>query len=142
MPAISNIRLIDARVQVGPALTTLDGYGDEKFTLSPATDVGVMMTGCDGDVMFISREQNGWTMSITFFTAGKGITVLNNLASTLKVFPIQVSYGAFNLQGTAIVTNRGELAAGLSATTRTITLGIAKISGDTDAAPGDILQVL
>lgn len=140
--AISNIRLTDARVQVGPALTTLDGFGDDMFTIAPATDTGVMLTGVKGDVMFVQRAQNGWLMSITFFTAGSGITVLNGLASTVGTFPIQISYGAWNLQGVAIVINPGELAAGLSANSRTIQLGVAKISGDTDAAPGEIVQVL
>lgn len=142
MPAISNILLVDALVQVGAPFVNLDGFGDDMFTLAPATETGAMLTGVKGDVMFVQRLQNGWLMSITFFTAGVGITILNGLASTVGVFPVAVSYGAFNLQGFGMVLNAGELAAGLSANTRTIQLGIAKVSGNTDAAPGSILQIV
>ena len=36
----------------------------------------------------------------------------------------------------------GAVAAGLGTTTRTMTMGIAKVSGNTDAAPGNVVQVL
>jgi hypothetical protein len=142
MPAISNIRLTDAIVQVGATLTRLQGFGDDMFTLAPATDVGAMLTGVLGDVMFVQRVQNGWVMTITFFTASTGITLLNTLHSTVGVFPIAVTYGAFNLVGFAAMQNPGEVAAGLSANTRSIVLNVAKTAGDTDAAPGNVLQVL
>lgn len=139
---ISNIRLTDAIVQAGAALDRVEGFGDDMFTLAPATDTAAMLTGVLGDVMFVSRIQNGWTMSITFFTSGSGITLLNTLASTVGVFPINISYGNFDLQGFAVVTNPGELAAGLSANTRTMTLGIGKVTGNTDSAPGVTIAVV
>lgn len=140
--AISNIRLVDARVQVGPALTTIDGFLDDMFTLAPAGDVGAMFSGVKGDVLLVNRVQNAWLLSLTMHTAGGGITMINTLHSTLGVWPINISYGAFNLQGIAILISPGEIAAGLSANTRTMSIGIGKVSGDTDSAPGDILQVL
>ena len=142
MPAISNIRLVDALVQVGPAKTQLTGWGDDMFTLAPLTEVGAILGGVQGDVMLVQRKQNAWTFTANFFTAGPGITLLNNLSSTLGVFDFSCVYGAFSLVGFATMLNPGEMAAGLSANNRTITLGVAKVSGDTDAAPGNILQII
>lgn len=142
MPAISNIRLVDALVQVGPAKEQLTGWGDDMFTLAPLTDLGVILGGVQGDTMHVQRIQNAWTFSATFFTAGPGITLLNRLASTLGVFDFSCVYGAFSLVGFASMISPGELAAGLSANNRTISLGVSKVSGDTDAAPGNILQII
>lgn len=140
--AISNIKLADARVQVGPALTTIDGFLDDMFSLAPQSDVGAIFSGVKGDVLLVNRVLNAWILSLTMHTASTGITTINNLHSTLGVWPINISYGAFNLQGIAILINAGEIAAGLSANSRTMQIGIGKITGDTDSAPGSILQVL
>jgi hypothetical protein len=140
--AISNIRLVDARVQVGPALTTLGGYADDMFTVSPASDVGALFSGAVGDVLLVNRVQNAWLLSVTMNSASTGITTINVLHSTLGVWPINIAFGAWNLQGYAILINTGELAAGLSANTRTMQIGVAKVSGNTDTAPGTVLQVL
>jgi hypothetical protein len=142
MTAISQIRLVDALVQVGPLLTKIDGYSDDLFSIAPASDVGAMFSGAVGDVLLVNRIQSGWLMSLTMFTSATGITTINRLASTLGVWDIQVSYGAWNIQGFGILINTGDLAAGLSANTRTMSIGIAKVSGDTDSAPGTILQIL
>lgn len=138
---ISNIKLVDARVQVGPALTTIDGYPDDMFTLAPVSDVGAIFSGVKGDVLLVNRIQNAWILSLTLMSASSGITTINTLHETLGVWNIAISYGNFDLQGFAILTNPGELAAGLSASTRTMQIGVGKVSGNTNAAPGSILQV-
>jgi hypothetical protein len=142
MPAITDIRLTDALVQVGPGLTRLDGFGDDKFTLAPASDVGSAVGGIDGDVMFVGRIQNLWVMTITFLTAAPGINTLLLLHAAQAAFPFSCTYGNFNLTGYAKMMNLGEVVASLGTTTRTMTMNVAKVSGNTDVAPGTILQVL
>jgi hypothetical protein len=142
MPAIHNIRLQDANVRVGPTFIKLDGYGDDKFTLAPFTDVGAFQTGIDGDTMHVQRAQNGWLFTGTFIQSSQAITTLLNLHQTLGVFQIAVTYGAFNLTGWMNMINLGDLAASLSTLTRTMTGGVSKVSGTTDVAPGQVLQIL
>jgi hypothetical protein len=139
---ITDIRLTDALVQVGAPFVTLGGFGDDKFTLAPASDVGSAVGGVDGDVMFVGRRQNLWIMTITFLNASSGITTLQALNSLQVAFPFSCTYGDFSLVGFAKMMNLGELTASLGTTTRTMTMNVAKVSGNTDAAPGTILQVL
>ena len=142
MPAIYEIRLTDAIFQAGPGLTRVEGFGDDMFSLEPASDVGQIMTGVLGDVMGVHRLQTAWIGSLTFFTASQGVTLLNSLYSLRTMFPVNVQYGNFSLVGFGIMINLGAVAAGLGTTTRTMTMGIAKVSGNTDAAPGNVVQVL
>ena len=143
MPGIYQIRIADANVRVGPNFTKLEGYGDsDKFTLAPATDVGAFMSGIDGDTLHVIRQSNGWLFNITVLQASSAVTTLGLLFETSAAFPIQVSYGNFNLQGWANLINLGEMAASLNTTTRTFTMGVSKVTGNTAAAPGTVLQVL
>lgn len=141
MPGIYQVRLTDAIFQVGPALTRLQGFGDDFFSLAPASDVGVIMDGAYGDVMGTIRESNAWIATINFLTASQGIDLLGQMKALRAMFPVNVVYGNFSLVGFGLIMNTGEVAAGLGATTRTMTMGIAKVSGNTDASPGTVLYV-
>lgn len=142
MPAIYELRLTDALVQAGPALEQIEGYGDDKFTLTPAADVGTGVTGVDGDTMHVTRRVNGWNITFTFMTVASGKTKLLQFHEALSVFPIKVSFGEFNLVGFLNLTNLGDTAASLGTTTTTITGFISKVSGNTATSPGRVLQVL
>lgn len=142
MPAIIELRLTDAEFLVGPNLDRLDGFGDDKFTLAPASDVGSAMGGVGGDTMHVFRVQNLWVANITFMTAGTGITQLLALHALQVMFPVKVSYGDFVLVGVASMQNLGELAASLGNPPRTMVMNISKISGNTDVSPGRVVQIL
>jgi hypothetical protein len=143
MPGIYEIRISDANVRVGPNLELLEGYGDsDKFTLAPFTDVGSFMSGIDGDTLHVIRQSNGWLFTITVLQGSKAVTTLGAMFALSSAFQLQVSYGAFNFQGFANLINLGEVAASLSTTTRTFTMGASKVTGNTGVAPGQLLQVL
>lgn len=142
MPGIYNLRLTDALVQVGPTFAQLQGFGDDMFTLAPSSDVGLAMGGVQGDTMHVQRLQNLWTFTITTLVASSAITLLSTLHETLGLFPFKCSYGDFNLQGFMSMTNLGEMAAGLGATTRTMTGGVSKVSGNTLSSPGTLIQII
>lgn len=137
---LSNIRLVDALVLVGPQKTQLQGFGDDLFTLAPAADEGSMITGAQGDVMLVQRVLNGYVLTLTFFTASQGIRTILNLHSALGVWDIAVTYGDFNMTGFASLMNRGELTASLGNLTRTMTINIANVAGNINAAPGTIIS--
>jgi hypothetical protein len=142
MAAITDIRLTDALVQVGPDLVTLDGFGDDKFSFGPSGDVGAMVDGVDGDVMFIGRARRGWLMDLTFFNASPGIDVLLALAALQAPFALNVKYGNFTFVGFGKMLNVGQVTASLGTTTRTMQMGAAYVSGNINAAPGTVLQIL
>lgn len=119
MSGIYGIRLVDATVRVGPQFIKLQGFADDKFTLAPFTDVGAGMSGIDGDTLHVTRASNGWTFTITMMQGAVGVTLLNTLHSTLGVFDLAVTYGAFSLTGVMNMTNLGEMAASLGTLTRT-----------------------
>ncbi len=142
MPGIYGIRLVDATVRVGPQFLRLQGYGDsDKFSIGPATDVGAFMSGIDGDTLHTQRASSGWNFTVTLLQGAAGVTLLNTLHSTLGVFDVNIVFGLFNLTGVMNMINAGEMAASLGTQTRTMTFGVSKISGNTDAAPGEILYI-
>lgn len=141
MSGIYQIRLTDAYFLVGPKLERLDGFGDDMFSLAPVSDVGAIMNGVLGDTMFMRRKNTAWNATITTLQASRAIDILGLLNATDAAFPVTVTYGNFSLVGFGMMTNMGEIGAGLGATTRTLTMGIAKVSGNTDASPGTILAV-
>lgn len=134
--SIYGIRLTDALVLAGPQFEQVEGYGDDKFTFGRVGDVGAMLSGIDGDTVHILRQQNGWILSFTFFTAASGIGLLERLHETLGIFPVKVSYGLFSVTGVANMLNMGEVTASLGNNTRTMTAGVSKISGNTSTPPG------
>lgn len=138
--SLSEIRLVDALVLVGPNKARLDGFGDDLFSLAPGADEGSMQLGAQGDAMLVSRVMNGYVMTLTFFTASVGITTILDLHSTLRVWEIAISYGDFNMTGWASLMNRGELAASLGNNIRTMTLNIVNVAGNINAAPGRIVS--
>lgn len=142
MPAIYSTRINDANVRIGPQFERLDGYADDKFTLAPFTDVGAFMSGVDGDTLHTIRASNGWLFTITALQASLAVARLNFYHTTMGVFPFAVTYGNFTLNGVMSMINLGEVAASLGTMTRTMTGGVSKITGNTDAAPGQIIQVL
>lgn len=139
---LSNIRLVDALVLVGPQQVQLQGFGDDLFSLAPAADEGSMITGAQGDVLLVSRILNGYVLTLTFFTASQGITTILDLHSTLGVWPISVAYGDFNMTGFGSLMNRGEVSASLGNLTRTLTINIARVAGNINAAPGSVVAAL
>lgn len=142
MAAITEINLTDAKIYVGAQMKLLDGFGEEKFSCVPAADRGSLVSGVDGDTMHMIRNNRAWTLTLTLLIASPAVSVVLGLQSLGVVFPIKIEYGDWNLVGVANVINEGDVAAGLGTTTRTITLGVSKISGDTDVAPGRVVQVL
>lgn len=142
MPAIIELRLTDAEFLVGPNLEQLQGFGDDKFTLAPATDVGSAMGGVNGDTMHVFRIQNLWVANITFMTAGTGITQLLTLHDLQTVFPVKITYGEFSLVGFGSMQSLGEMAVALGNTTRTMVMNISKVSGNTSVSPGRVVQIL
>lgn len=142
MAAIIELRLTDAEFLVGANLERLDGFGDDKFTLGLASDVGSAMGGVGGDTMHTFRVQNLWVANITFMTAGNGITQLLQLHALQVMFPVKVTYGEFRLVGVASMQNVGEVAASLGNPPRTMVMNISKISGNTDVSPGRVVQIL
>lgn len=141
MSGIYGIRLTDATVRVGPQLLRLEGFGDDKFTLAPFTDVGSFMSGVDGDTLHVTHASNGWLFTVTMLQGATGVTLLNTLHSTLGIFPIAVTYGLFSLTGVMNMISLGEVAASRGTTTRTMTAGVSKVTGNTDAAPGQLVPV-
>lgn len=137
---LSNIRLVDALVLVGPQQVQLQGFGDDLFTLAPGTDEGSAISGAQGDVLLVSKINNLYVLTLTFFTASQGITTILNLHQTLGVWPISVAYGDFNMTGFGSLMNRGELTASLGNLTRTMTINIANVAGNINAAPGTIIS--
>ena len=142
MPGIYAIRLADASVRVGPQFIQVQGYGDsDKFSVGPASDVGAFTSGIDGDTLHTIRRTNGWMLTLTLLQGSAGVTLLNGLHTTLGVFDVSITYGLFSLTGVMNMINAGEMAASLGTQTRTMTFGISKISGNTDAAPGEIRYI-
>lgn len=141
MPAIYSARINDAAVRIGPQFERLDGFADDKFTLAPFTDVGAFMSGVDGDTLHTIRASNGWLFTITALQASLAVARLNFYHSTLGIFPIAITYGNFSLNGVMNMISLGEVAASLGTQTRTMTGGVSKITGNTDAAPGEIVHV-
>lgn len=139
---LSNIRLVDALVLVGPQQVQLQGFGDDLFSLAPAADEGSMITGAQGDVLLVSRVLNGYVLTLTFFTASQGINEVLTLHSTLGVWPISIAYGEFNMTGWASLMNRGEVSASLGNLTRTLTVNIARVAGNINVAPGQVVAAL
>lgn len=140
--SLSNIRLVDALVLVGPQKAQLQGYGDDLFTVAPAADEGSMQRGAQGDVMLVQSVNNGYIVTLTFMTASRSIQTILDLHSTLGIWDIAISYGDFNLVGFASLMNRGEVVASLGNLTRTITLNVARVSGNLNSAPGNVVAAL
>lgn len=141
MAALTDIRLVDAIVLVGPAFELVQGYGEDKFSIGLAGDIGSAISGVDGDITFVGRVQNLWNISYTFTTGALGIGLLSRLTTTLGVMPIKITYGQWTLVGHQKMINMGEMSASLGNNTRTMTGAVAKISGFTDTQPGTVIAV-
>ena len=141
MPTISELRLTDATVQVGPDLATVQGYGEDKFTFGPAGDVGSAISGVDGDVTFVQRVQNLWTLTITLTQGATGNTTLGTLYALKTAFPVNVKYGAFTFVGFAWFQSIGEVTASPGNVSRQWVLNCAYQSGNITGAPGNLLTV-
>lgn len=141
MGSLKHIRLADATVQVGPALTRLDGFGEDIFSLEPASDVGSALGGVQGDGMFVSREQNVYVATFTFMQASDGVTLLLALHATKSPFKVNFAFGDFTLFGAGHMMNLGAWAASLGTLTRTMTMNVYKISGNTEVSIGADVSV-
>lgn len=135
-PGIKSVRLTDARFLVGPKYEELQGWGDDMFSLTPASDTGSAVQGALGDVMYVRKVNRLWNAELTFLQAGVGIDLLLQLDALLGVFPLKCEYGDFNFVGFMQIRNPGALTAGLGATTRVISADCTYVSGNVAAAPG------
>lgn len=135
--AILAAQLNAAKFFVGPELTRLRGAADDYFTIALASDIGVGVGGIQGDTMLVTRLQNLYTASLTLLQASAAIKTLLDLQEAN--FKVKVQYNDFSLVGEAVLVNTGELAASLGTTTRTITMSIAKVAGNTNSGIGTVI---
>ena len=135
-------QLIDARVYVGAKQDLLSGAGpDDYFSIELDGDTGAMVSGVQGDVMFVQQIRNGFVGTFTFMGACSGVRVLLELAESGVPFLFKVAYNDFTLTGAANVRNVGAWVASAGNNTRTIVLNIAKISGQTNRSIGKTVVV-
>ena len=135
-PVTNAINLNAARFLVGPKRVPLRGAADDFFVISQLSDVGAIQGGIQGDVLLISRSQNGYTASITVNQASPAIGTLLGLAALGNEFPVSIEFNDYTFNGFAVVMSTGDVAASLGTTTRTITLGMAYQTGNVNSGVG------
>lgn len=134
--------LINARVFVGAQQTLLGGAGpDDYFSIEPDGDAGTMVTGVQGDVMFVQQIRNGYVGTFTFVGGCSGVNTLLELYEAGSPFLINVNYNDFTLTAVANVRNIGAWMASAGNNTRTIVLNMAKLAGDTTKSIGKTVVV-
>lgn len=141
MSQIKEVNLNAAKFFVGPNLVRLKGAADDYFTIAKVSDVGAVVSGIQGDAMLMTRTQYAYMGTLTLQQASSAVDTLLLLSEAGQAFPVKVDFNDFSFVGFAVVQNEGELAASLGTTTRTITLGMVKSSGNTAAGSGRTLQV-
>lgn len=134
---ITNAQLNAAKFLVGPNKKRLKGAAEDFWSIATMGDTGTVVQGCQGDVMLVSNVVNAYTASITVHQASPAVGDLLKLIG--NSFPVAVSMNDFSFVGFAIVTNPGEWVAGLGTSTRTITLGMAYVSGNITTGVGETL---
>lgn len=141
MPQITMGALNTARIFMGAEKSLIRGQAEDFFTISPDGDRGGKTNGIGGDVAIWSRKNNGYTMTVTVFQESSAVDTILGLGETDAPIPIAVNYGRFSFIGVAVIQNEGEWVAGVGGRTRTITLGLARQSGNKNAGVGTVFQL-
>lgn len=143
MAEITRASISAAKVLVGVDLERVMGAADEYFVIGYDGDLGAVVKGAQGDSMHVGMTVNVYTMSLQLIPASSAVgLLLRTVNQTGNAFPISVSFNDFSLTGVATLINAGEWQASTTPGTRTMTLSISKISGNTETGIGEVLQVL
>lgn len=141
MSQILVAQLNAAKFFVGPDLIRLEGAGDDYFEITQGSDVGSSVSGIQGDVMLIVRNQNQYNATLTLVPASSAVAVLLSLAELGVEFPVKIAFNAFSFVGVAIVQNVGSWVASGTAPARTISLIMVRQSGDVTVGIGRVAIV-
>lgn len=140
MPQITEARLNDARFFAGPNLTRLWGASDDFFSIEVAGEVGAIVSGIQGDTMGKTRLRSDFTCAFTFIEVCQAVDTLLGLWQAGGMFPIQCAYNDFSFVGFGLMITPGPWAASMSNSTRPMTLGLIRQSGNTYRGVGRTLQ--
>lgn len=139
---IKEARLIDARPLVGAKQDVLQGAGpDDFFSIELSGPVGTAVGGVQGDAMLVQQVRSLYVATFTFLGACSGVDLLLDLSEAGAAFLFSVTYNDFSLKGAANVMDVGAWVASAGNNTRTMTLNIVKISGNTNKSIGRTVTV-
>jgi hypothetical protein len=140
---ITRASISAAKIFVGVDMERVMGAADEYFSVETDGDIGAVVKGAQGDTMHVGMTVNAYTMSLQLIPASSAVGLLLRTArQTGNAFPIAASFNDFSLNGIATVINIGAWTASATPGTRTMTLGISKITGNTETGIGEVLQVV
>jgi hypothetical protein len=142
MSMITMGALNTAAIYIGPAKLLVRGQAEDFFTISPTSDRGGGTDGIGGDTSLWTRANNGYSMAVTCFQESAAVDLILGLGENLTApIPIAVNYGRFSMLGVCVIQNEGEWVAGVGGRTRTITLRLARQSGNKNAGVGTVFQL-
>jgi hypothetical protein len=139
--SITGVNLNAAKFLIGPSLVRVKGAADDIFTIAKMSDVGSAQGGVQGDVMLVTRSQNGYLGTLTCMQASAAVTTILTIAAPGEAFLVKFSFNDYSFNGWAVIQNEGEVVASLASPPRVITLAMAYVSGNVNSGSGYTLQV-